>query len=313
LYFQHVQGLKVSTKDHYQQMLVNVFDSSLGDEPITLLTPERIKAYIHERRGNTSDIQIRHELTAISSVLEWAAEWGIEGAPEVNPTRLVRKKSLGKAASHSRAIEPEALQRILDAAKRRSPGFWLPFVTLLLETGLRHEEALGLTWPQVDMQRGVINLEWFREKTNRGRIVPLSSTAIRTLAGVRRYDWSPYVFTNVRTRKRYHSIWAGWGRLRTEANCSHIRIHDIRHTFASYTRRLGMDRLDRKAIMGHSSEESHELYSKSDEATLRGLIDRYSPSTLLAHSRELGSKIEGENETADGESERNQGVKPDGV
>ncbi len=69
-----------------------------------------------------------------------------------------------------------------------------------------------------------------------------------------------------------------------------------------------MDRLDRKAVMGHSSEESHELYSATDEATLRGLMNRYSPSTLLAHARELGPKIDGENETVDGEGERNQGV-----
>jgi len=296
LFFQHVHHLKDSTKGHYQKKLIDVLDSSLGSEPLVSITPDRLKAYIRERRDQTSDIQIRHELTALSSVLEWAVEWGVEGAPEVNPVRMTRKKGLAKPASHSRAVEPAQVADILAAAKETSPKFWHPFLTVILETGMRHEEALGLQWPSVDLARGVINLEWHRVKTKKSRIVPLSDVAQRTLAAQERYVRCDYVFTNPRTMKRYTSIWKGWGRLREKANCSDVRIHDFRHTFASYTRRLGMDRMDRKAIMGHSSEASHELYAATNEPALRRVMNEFSPSTLLAQERELGAKVKNEDE-----------------
>lgn len=51
-----------------------------------------------------------------------------------------------------------------------------------------------------------------------------------------------------------------------------------------------MDRMDRCDIMGHTTQEAHELYSAADIASLRREINKHSPSSLLAHARELGTE-----------------------
>ncbi len=127
------------------------------------------------------------QLRALDQRQQIPARWHVRGPGD----RRDHQRGDAMTTSKFRFEVGDPVVDIRDAAKRRSPEFWLSFLTLLLETGLRHEEALGLTCPQVDMQRGVINLEWFREKTNRGRIGPPSNTALRTPASVRRYDCSP--------------------------------------------------------------------------------------------------------------------------
>ena len=297
LYFERVQGLKDSTKRHYHKKIVPVLEI-LGREPIVTITPARLKAYIQERRPETSDIQVRRELTAASSIFEWAVD---NDYLEVNPVRLVKTKHLGRPSYHPRALSPPDLRHLLAVARETSPGFWEPFITLALETGMRHEELLSLEWKFVDLERGMIYLPWENEKTSRGRIIPISDTALNTLRTVCRYEASPWVFTNRRTMSRYVSIWKGWGSLRDKAGLPHVRIHDLRHTFASYTRRLGMDALDRRAVMGHSSEESHALYAATDERALRRVLNAHSPSTLLTQDRELSEdEAEKANEINDG-------------
>lgn len=288
LFFQTTHKLKASTRNHYGKKLIAIL-AAMGAEPCTTITADRLKAYIVGRRGQTSDIQIRRELTALSSVFEWAAD---NDHVEVNPVRMVRKKHLGKPASHPRAIKPIDVSKLLAAAVRRSPKFWHPFLSLILETGMRHEEALSLKWDNIDFNRGMIDLPWEKEKKYRYKIVPLSDTALRTLASVPRYPASEWVFTNSRTMDRYTSIWKGFGRLRDLVGLKHVRIHDFRHTFGSYTRRLGMDHLDRKSIMGHSSEVAHALYAETDERSLRKVLNAHSPSTLLAQEREFAETDE---------------------
>jgi integrase len=284
MYLDRVVGIKDSTKRHYRLKLTDALQS-LGREPISALTPDRLRAFVADRRLKTSDIQVRHELTALSAMCEWACDGGYL---EMNPVRLVRRKSLGRAASHSRAIKPNDLTKFLDFLKEADPDFYFPFTVLVLETGMRHEEALGLQWEDIDLKRGMIDLPWQKEKTSRGRIIPLTNTALDTLASVRKCVGSPWVFTNPRTRTRYTSIWKQWGRLRDRAGVGDIRIHDLRHTFASYTRRMGMSALDRMPIMGHSSEVTHQNYAATDERSLRDVMNRFSPSTLLAQERKSG-------------------------
>lgn len=296
---QHSFTLIQALHDYFQDPSLNIKDSTaklyarkmaivvntLGNIPLSAVTPELVRTYMKDRRGQTSDIQVRHELTALSAVLEFAVENELPGAPTHNPVRLVSKKRLGKASDHARFLQPHEVQRLLDAAQGRR--FWAAFIRLILETGMRHEEALGLRWSEVDLEKGTIKLSRERDKAKRDRLIPLTTHSLNTLAGIARDPLSEYVFTNPGTRTRYVSIYRGWTVLRKRAGLPKARIHDLRHTFASWVRQLGMSREDRMSIMGHTTVEAHELYAAGSVQTLRELLGKHSPHSLLPQSRKL--------------------------
>lgn len=284
LYLDHAD-LKKSTLGHYAKKLTYIIHE-MDYPPLADINLDWVKELVRRRRAKTSDIQIRRELTALSSVLEYAADHGLEGAPEMNPCRLFRKKGLKKPVKKPRWLQPEEVAQLLDAAE---PKFWRPFLTLVLETGMRHEEALGLLWSEVDLDRRIINLGWDREKTKRGRIIPLSHTAHHTLLTQRRTAL-PFVFVNGRTRDRYKSIGEGFRRLRKQAGVPHARIHDLRHTFASWTRQSGMSREDRMDMLGHLDDVTHGGYANASIETLVESVNKHSPHTLLTQLREFTVK-----------------------
>jgi integrase len=282
--------LKASTLHHYAKKLAVIIDV-MNSPTIAEINLEWLKGFVRERRRQTSDIQIRREITALSSLMEYAIDRELEGAPEVNPCRLFRKKGLKKPVKKPRWLTVAQVRALLHAAARLpsiiSRRFWVAFITLVLETGLRHEEALGLLWDEVDLSRRVIFLPADREKAGRGRIVPLSDTAMDTLLHVPRDPRINYVFVNPKTRTRYNSIGKGWVQLRIKAGVPHARIHDLRHTFASWTRQSGMSREDRKDVLGHLDDTTHGGYANASIESLVETVNKHSPSTLLSQEQEL--------------------------
>lgn len=273
-------GLKPSTCDYYEMRLERVTSEAPLLADVTL---DWIKDYVSRRRlQGASDIVIRRELTALSSTMEYAIDQDMPGAPKVNPCKLFRKRSLKDYTKRPRWLLPEQVAKLMDAA---TPRFWRPFLSLILDTGMRHQEALGLNWSEVDLDRRIINLNWQREKTSRGRVIPMSDAVFEILSTIPRVPNCPYVFINRKTGDRYKSIQNSWGRLRKKAGVPTARIHDFRHTFASWARQSGMSKEDRKDIVGHVDDATHGGYAHASLASLVEAMRKHSPSRLLAQVR----------------------------
>lgn len=269
---------KPTTIALYTRLLAKVIHAR-KDALLSDITLDWVKLYVKDRKLQTTDIQIRLELKVLSGCVEYASDISLDGAPELNPVRMFKKAGLKTYSSRPRALSRDEVRRLLDAAPEK---FWKPYLTLLLETGMRKEEALGLTWEEVDVERRVIALDWRREKLGRGRMIPLSDTALAVVTAQPKYERSPYVFTSQRTMTRYRSLGATWGTIRTKARVPHARIHDIRHTFATWTRQMGMSREDRKDIVGHVDDKTHGGYANASIESLIDSVNKYSPSALLA-------------------------------
>lgn len=269
---------KDSTIYLYTRKLASVIHTRKGTM-LSDINTEWLRSYVSARKLKTTDIQIRMELIVLSGCLGHAHDVGLEGAPEINPVRFFNRKALKRSVPRPRWLTPEEVKRLMAAA---SEGFWKPFLTLLLETGMRKEEALGLTWDEVDIDRRIIQLDWKREKTGRGRTIPLSDAALAVVESRPRYPKVPYVFTNPRTRTRYKSIDTPWVKLRERARVPRARMHDLRHTFATWTRQMGMSREDRKDIVGHVDDKTHGGYANASLETLIESINKFSPSRFLS-------------------------------
>ncbi|MDH7796365.1 MULTISPECIES: site-specific integrase [unclassified Beijerinckia] len=277
--------LRETTLDQYGKLIAR-FIHEAGDPALAEMTPAWFRLHIKtvRKENKIPDIQLRLQLSAISTVIEFCIADEMEGAPEFNPIKLINKKHLKKSKYQPRWLRPEEVRKLLVAAKDHR--FWPFFIMLILETGMRKSEALHLEWDEIDFRKRVIDLNHLREKTKRGRLIPLSDTALRTLSVLRTRTNSRYVFASPYTGKPWVSINEGWGVLRKKAGLPTKRIHDLRHTFASWTRQLGMSKEDRKDIIGHNSEDSHSRYAYASIETLTESMQKHSPHTLLTQLTE---------------------------
>ena len=155
-----------------------------------------------------------------------------------NPCRGVPRFKVEK---HERFLTREELAR-LDEALAAAPGERLASVYaaaaiyLLVLTGCRRNEILGLRWDDLNFETGEIRLPDSKTGT---RMLPLTSPAAEVLNSLPRTPDSPWVFPGRKKGTRLHNLNDSWARVRKRADLDGVRLHDLRHTFASRALALG--------------------------------------------------------------------------
>eukprot|EP01038_Epipyxis_sp_PR26KG_P018243 gene18243-25666_t len=140
-------------------------------------------------------------------------------------------------------------------------------------TGARRGEIEGLKWRELDMDRRRIVLSSDRSKTGARRI-PLSNAAMETLAQIPRD--SLFVFPAQRpnsTSGHTQALPRVWDRIRIEADLPDLRLHDLRHSFASFAAEAGASlQLIGKAL-GHTQIKTTERYAHLRDDPLQAMVD----------------------------------------
>ena len=101
------------------------------------------------------------------------------------------------------------------------------------------------------------------------RAVPLNETALETLSKQDTEDEFEHVFINRQTGKPYTTIQKVWNRLRNAADLGHVRIHDLRHQYASFLVNNGATLYTTGQILGHSTPKVTQRYAHLSTATLQ--------------------------------------------
>jgi integrase len=202
----------------------------------------------------------------LSHMYKMAKRWNLPGA-ENNPLDGVPLKRLDNMVE--RFLSKEETQRLLEAVDA-SPNTQLgPIVRMLLLTGCRKREILDLKWSEVDLDKMVLKLSGERTKTAKARLVTLSDEAVEVLKNARRWDQCDYVFPNPATLEPYTSIFHSWDRARKAAGLPDVRLHDCRHSYASWLAEAGYSILIISKALGHSSTRTTERYAHVGDETLR--------------------------------------------
>ncbi len=211
------------------------------------------------------------------------------GAPETNPWQSVAKKAqmnLGDSEVKERGLTKSELHRLYDVVKAHPDPFWRDFFEIMVESGMRLEEVLGLRWAQVDLVDGFVNLgtNTKTKKTRDVPITPVMEEAIARLASRRDADApdADHVFVNPETGRRYRSIWRGWHAMRLQAALPTCRIHDLRHTFAKLTADEGFAEADRMQVQGHTQEATQRRY-RGESGRLKAALAGKTPLVAIAN------------------------------
>jgi integrase len=206
-------------------------------------------------------------VAGLSTVLGYAMERGYLAH---NPALGVQEQSGRMCERFLSAAEINALQIALSDHEPSHPKA-VRIVRLLLLTGCRFNEIAALTWPEVDLARGITTL---RASKTGMRIVYLSEAAATELAGIERIENEPYVFPAARGGRHYQGAQKVWRSIRKAAGLPDVRIHDLRHTFASTALAEGASVVVVAKLLGHTQLRTTARYAHLAADAVRDAANR---------------------------------------
>ncbi len=200
---------------------------------------------------------------------ELGVRWGVPGC-ERNPVRGIQGKPLNNA--RERYLNAAEAARLLAAAEQSRNPLLASIVGLLLVTGMRVSELLSTRWEHVDIDRRTLFVP--TSKTGRTRYVPLAQAALDVIERLPRKDGAVYLFPSPKCPKTHlTTIKHGWQTARDAASLPGLRIHDLRHSAASFMVNSGVDLFAVGKVLGHANVASSARYSHLAQDTLLAAVE----------------------------------------
>lgn len=250
---------KPRTAGEYRRAVEKFINPNMGKLKVTDID----RADISALHGKLKDkpYQANRVLGVLSKMFNLAEEWGLR--PDgTNPTRLVKKYPEKK---NMRFLSEEELQRLgktldeLEAAGTES----LPAINairLLVLTGCRLSEIQTLKWDYISGDRITLPDTKTGERT-----IPLTDQAKAVLEAIERKGDNPYVITGKGDRAHLTDMQKPWRRIREAAGLIDVRIHDLRHTFASRAVSAKMPIQMVGKLLGHKTIQTTMRYAHLDD------------------------------------------------
>ena len=254
-------------------------DVAAGKTATTEKTGKRGKAVVTGGQGAAT-----RTVALLSSILSFAVARKMRAD---NPVIGVKKF---KSRKSERFLSPAEIGRLgtaleaMEAEGVHPSG--LAIIRLLALTGARRDEIAGLKWSEVDFERGALRLE--DSKTGQ-KVLSLSPGAAAILSGVSAVHGSGFVFPAGKIRAKgdvkgqrtggnvgaghYKGVAKVWSAARTRAGLADVRLHDLRHTFASFGAGGGFGLPVIGALLGHSNSATTARYAHLADDPVRKAND----------------------------------------
>ena len=248
---------KASSASYYRRKIEGYILPAFGDLPLSAVGREQVAQLHYELRDRP--VLANHVVEILSRLFTMAEYWGLvpEGG---NPCRFVTRYRVRRRERFLTEEEFTRLGRVL--AEAETEGRVMPStvaaIRLLMLTGCRRNEILELQWDDVDLERSEIRL---RDTKTGPRTVPLNPAAVGVLSGLRRVPGNPWVLPGRQPGRRIASLNEPWLRLRARAGLEDVRLHDLRHSFASRALALGESLPMIARLLGHAEIQTTARYA----------------------------------------------------
>jgi integrase len=240
-------------------------------------------ARLHGAMRNTP-IGANRVLALLSKMFALAETWGMRPR-NTNPCRGIDRYP---EQSRERLVKPEELARLGDALAAHK-GYWAgpAAIRLMALTGMRKSEVLALRWADIDAEHGCIRLP---DSKTGSKTVPLGAPALSLLADLPRIESNPYVLPAARPRiselsaepRHFVQVQTTWEAVTGKARIADLRLHDLRHCFASMGAMGGDSLFILGKLLGHADSATTQRYAHLATNPLRAVADRISEQVSAA-------------------------------
>lgn len=277
-YIRDVLPSKKSARDQAQQL--TRWKAEIGSYTLADVTPSLLAACrdklgreITVRRTQRSPASVVRYMAALSHAFTIAVkEWGwLEDSPMRKVTKP--KESRGRV----RFLSDDERPPLLKACKESSNPYLYHAVVLALSTGMRYSEIMGLTWDNVDLNRGRAILH--ETKNGERRAVAITGHALeilKELGKVRRIDSSllfPAKETRPQKPQKPMDIRTAWEAAVKKAGLDDFRFHDLRHSAASYLAMNGASLAEIAEVLGHKTLQMVKRYAHLSEGHTARVVE----------------------------------------
>ena len=243
---------KPSTREEYRRSVRLFVDPVIGELRVPEVQRKDIAALHHGLRDKP--YQANRTLGVLSKMFSLAEVWGWR--PDgTNPCRHVKRYKEHKRERFLSPEETERLGQVLRDVEEEMPSAVAAFRLLLL-TGCRMSEIRDLRWEYVKDDC----IELPDAKTG-GRVVPLGPEARAVLSAIPRDEDNPWVIAGRLPGSHLTDLQRPWRRIRKQAGLEGVRIHDLRHSFASRALALGESLTMIGKLLGHTQVQTTARYA----------------------------------------------------
>lgn len=262
-YLSYVKTYKRSW-DADERHLRNHLLPKFGKKHLDEIEPGEVVTWLHALRAKGyAPASVNRLLIIFRYMLNLARRWGVPGA-EKNPLSGVALLEANNA--RERYLSPEETQKLRWALTGSDNPQLAHIVALLLLLGCRKRELLDAQWSDFDLDRRSWRIPM--SKSGKARHVPLSEGTLAVLAQLPRWKDCPYVVPNPKSKKPYVTVFHSWDTARKQAGLPDVRMHDLRHSFASYLVNAGRSLYEVQKILGHAQLKTTQRYAHLSQETL---------------------------------------------
>ncbi|MFP1630541.1 tyrosine-type recombinase/integrase [Zhengella sp. ZM62] len=212
------------------------------------------------------------------------------GLVETNPVHGVKRFADRKGQRYLSQQELVALGQALAIGEERglNPQA-LAILKLLVFTGARKGEIETLRWDAVDFDGGYLRLA--DSKTGQ-KAIPLNAGALEILSNLARFEGSPFVFPAHRSEGHYEGTPKVWRIVRSMAGLDDVRLHDLRHSFASIAVSGGASLPIIGALLGHTDSATTQRYAHLHDDPLKAASEAVGGKIAAAMGKDLVYKVD---------------------
>lgn len=202
-------------------------------------------------------------LRRLRYIFNLARRWNVFDRTSANPTLGI---TLAHEEHRERFLTSEETQRLLFCLSEDHDQLATDAILLLLLTGARRSEITQAKWENLDLRRRTLLVP--RSKSGKPRKIILNGHAVSLFRSIQRTGGNPFVFPLPSTGRPPTTLFRQWHRIRCKAGLPDLRLHDLRHSFASFLVNKGVSLYVVQGLLGHTQIRTTQRYAHLDQQTL---------------------------------------------
>jgi integrase len=292
---------EVFTRDHYLPyvqtnkrsweydvgLLKNHLTPAFGKYRLNAITKGMLENYKQEKIKTLAAGTVNRHLVLLRYMLNLAIDWETMGF-EKNPA--AKLKMLPDNNKRNCILTDEQMQNLLVLSKGSQNKTLFDLVATLAYTGARKREILDAKWEYVDWENNTLLVPC--SKNGKPRFIPLNGLITKILMAQPTYGKDgEFIFPSPKTGKPFTSIYYSWNYIRQKAGLAHVRMHDLRHNFASWLVMNGETLYTVQNILGHADPKTTQRYAHLSNAHLVAASNGLVEKVLAGSAAEIMDKV----------------------
>ena len=279
---EHAPRKRARSVQEDRSLLRQLILPKLGKLRVAVVRRSEIEAF-HREVSKQTPVRANRALSLLTKMFNLAIGWEIRAD---NPCKGIERNAEDK---RERYLTPAELERLVAALAEHPHQNSANIIRLLLLTGARRGEVLGATWSQFDLDAGVWTKPAATTKQKKLHRVPLSAPARQLLSEMTAKATSDALFPGHRGNEQQTDLKRFWASICKDAGIAGVRVHDLRHSYASYLASAGLSLPVIGALLGHTQASTTQRYAHLLDDPLRAATERV--GAMVAGAGKPGAEI----------------------